>query len=153
MSGGPLIPGFNEFDRPKRGFPRWAGFLIAGVVSVVVFLFILGYAAGSGPFSSLGRVTEELQPVGYRPTVDTDVIQVNVTSPQSGICPDQTLDVMVIESPSEIGLAVTLSGPRSSSCQENAESGSIWLDVLLENPVGDRAIVRSSDGQQILRAR
>jgi hypothetical protein len=153
MSGGPLIPGFNEFDRPKRGFPRWAGFLIAGVVSVVVFLLILGYTAGSGPFSSLGRVTEDLQPVGYRPTVDTDVIQINVIPPQSGICPDQTLDVMVIESPSEIGLAVTLSGPRSSSCQENAESGSIWLDVLLENPVGDRAIVRSSDGQPILRTR
>jgi hypothetical protein len=153
MSGGPLIPGFNEFDRPKRGFPRWAGFLIAGVVSVGVFLLIWGYAAGSGPFSSLGRVTEELQPVGYRPTVDTDVIQVNVTPPQSGICPDQNLDVMVIESPSEVGLAVTLSGPRSSSCQENAESGSIWLDVLLEDPLGNRAIVRSSDGQPVLRTR
>lgn len=153
MSGGPLIPGFNEFDRPNRGFPRWAGFLIAGIVSLSLLLFVWGFVAGSGPFSSLGQVSQELQPAGFRPTVDTDVIQVNVTSPQSGICPDQNLGVTVIESSSEIGLAVTLSGPRSSSCQGTNESGSIWIDVLLENPVGDRSIVRSSDGQQILRTR
>jgi hypothetical protein len=153
MSGGPLIPGFNEFDRPKRGFPRWAGFLIAGVISVGLLLLVWGFAAGSGPFSSLGQVSEELQPGGYRPTVDTDVIQVGVTPPQSGICPDQSLDVTVTESSSEIGIAVTLIGPRSSSCQGSSEAGSIWVDVLLENPVGDRVIVRSSDGQQILRSR
>ena len=153
MSGGPLIPGLNEFDRPKRGFPRWAGFLIAGVVGIGLLLLIWGFAAGSGPFASLGQVSEELQPAGYRPTVDTDVIQVNVTPPQSGICPDQNLDVTVIESPTEIGLAVTLLGPRSSSCPENAESGSIWIDVLLNDPVEGRAIVRSSDGQEILRTR
>jgi hypothetical protein len=153
MSGGPLIPGFNEFDRPKRGFPRWAGFLIAGVVGVGLLMLIWGFAAGSGPFSSLGRVSVELQPVGYRPTVDIDVIQVNVTPPQSGICPDQNLDVAVIESPNEIGLSVILSGPRSSSCPGNSESESIWLDVLLEDPLGDRVIVRSSDGQEVLRTR
>lgn len=153
MSGGPLIPGFNEFDRPKRGFPRWAGFLIAGVASVALLVLIWGYAAGSGPFSSLGLVTEELQPAGYRPTVDTDVIQVSVLPPQSGICPDQNLDVAVSESPSEIGLAVTLIGPRSSSCLGDAQSGSIWIDVLLNEPLGERDIVRSSDGQLILRTR
>lgn len=153
MSGGPLIPGFNEFDRPKRGFPRWAGFLIAGVVSVALLLLVWGFSAGGGPLSSLGQVSEELQPAGYRPTVDTDVIQVSVTPPQSGICPDQSLDVTVIESSSEIGIAVTLTGPRSSSCQGSSNSGSIWIDVLLGNPIGNRAIVRSSDGQQILRTR
>lgn len=153
MSGGPLIPGFNEFDRPKRGFPRWAGFLIAGVVSVGLLLLVWGYVAGSGPFASLGQVSEELQPAGYRPTVDTDVIQVSVIPPQSGICPDQSLDVTVIESSSEIGIAIRLTGPRSSSCPGSTESESIWIDVLLENPAGDRAIVRSSDGQQILRTR
>ncbi len=153
MNAGPLIPGYNEFDRPKRGFPRWAGFLIAGVVGVGVFLLIWGYAAGSGPFSSLGLVTEELQPSGYRPTVDSDVIQVNAAPPQSGICPDQNLDVTVSESASEIGLAVTLSGPRSSSCQGNAQLESVWIDVLLEEPLGIRDIVRSSDGLLILRTR
>ena len=153
MNVGPLIPGFNEFDRPKRGFPRWAGFLIAAVVGIAALLLIWGFAAGSGPFSSLGLVTEELQPSGYRPTVDTDVIQVNAAPPQSGICPDQTLDVAVSESPSEIGLAVTLSGPRSSTCLGNAQSESIWIDVVLNEPLGDRTIVRTSDGQQILRTR
>ncbi len=153
MSGGPLSPGFNEFDRPKRGFPHWAGFLIAGVISVGLLLLVWGFAAGSGPFASLGQVSEELQPAGFRPTVDTDVIQVSVTPPQSGICPDQSLDATVIESLSDIGIAVTLTGPRSSSCQGSAESDSIWIDVLLENPVGDRAIIRISDGQQILRTR
>jgi len=153
MNVGPLVPGFNEFDRPKRGFPRWAGFFIAAVVAIAAFLLIWGFAAGSGPFSSLGLVTEELQPSGYRPTVDTDVIQVNAAPPQSGICPDQTLDVAVSESPSEIGLALTLSGPRSSSCQGNAQSESIWIDVLLNEPLGDRTIVRTSDGQEILRTR
>jgi hypothetical protein len=153
MSGGPLVPGFNEFDRPKRSFPRWAGLLIAGVISIAALLLIWGFAAGTGPFSSLGLVTEDLQPSGYRPTVDTNVIQVSAAPPQSGICPDQNLDVTVSESPSEIGLAVTLRGPRSSTCQGNAQSESIWIDVLLEEPLGDRDIVRTSDGQQILRTR
>jgi hypothetical protein len=153
MSGGPLIPGFNEFDRPKRGFPRWAGFLIAAVVSVGLLLVVWGFAAGGGPFSSLGQVSEDLQPTGYRPTVDSDVIQVSITPPQSGICSDQSLDVTVEESPSEIGVAVTLSGPRSSSCQENANPGAIWIDVLLGDPIGGRDIVRLSDRQQILRTR
>lgn len=153
MSGGPLIPGFNEFDRPKRSFPRWAGFLIAGVVGIGLLLFVWGFVAGSGPFSSLGQVSEELQPGSFRPTVDTDVIQVSVIPPKSGICPDQSLDLTVIESSREIGVAVALSGPRSSSCPGSSQSGSIWIDVLLENPVGDRDIMRSSDGQQILRSR
>ncbi len=153
MSGGPLVPGFDEFDRPKRGFPRWAGFLIAGVIGIAGLLLIWGFAAGSGPFSALGRVIEVLQPAGYRPTVDTDVIQISVAPPQSGICPDQNIDVAVSESPSEVRIAVTLNGPRSSSCQGTAQSGSIWIDVLLEEPLGDRDIVRSSDGQQILRTR
>lgn len=153
MSGGPLVPGFNEFDRPKRGFPRWAGFLIAGIVGLGLLLLVWGFAAGSGPFSSLGQVSEELQPAGFRPTVDADVIQVNITPPQSGICPDQNLDTTVVESPSTIGIAVTLTGPRSSSCQGSTESGSIWIDVLLGDPVGDRSVIRSSDGQQLLRTR
>ncbi len=153
MSGGPLIPGLNEFDRPKRGFPHWAGFLIAITVGVALLLVIWGFAAGNGPFSSLGQVSEELQPAGYRPTVDLDVIQVNVTPPRSGICPDQTLAVTVLESPSEIEVAVTLRGPRSSSCQESASSDSIWIDVLLQDLVGERVIVRSIDGQELLRIR
>lgn len=153
MSGGPLIPGLNEFDRPKRGFPRWAGFLIAASVGVLVLLLVWGFTAGSGPFSSLGRVSEELQPGGFRPTVDPDVIQISVIPPQSGVCPDQNLAVTAIESPSEIKVAVNLTGPRGSSCQVSANSGSIWIDVLLQDSVGERAIVRSSDGQEILRIR
>ncbi len=153
MNGGPLIPGLNEFDRPKRGFPLWAGFLIATTVIIALLLTIWGFAAGSGPFSSIGQVSEELQPDGYRPTVDLDVIQVNVTPPKSGICPDQNLAVTALESPSEIEVAVTLSGPRSSSCQESASSGSIWIDVLLQDPLAGRAIVRSIDGQELLRIR
>lgn len=153
MSGGPLIPGLDEFDRPKRGFPRWAGFLIAITVGFSLLLLIWGFVAGNGPFSSLGHVSEELQPAGYRPTVDQDVIQINVTPPQSGICPDQDLVVTAVESPSEIDIAVTLSGPRSSSCQGNASSGPMWIDVLLQDPVGERIIVRSNGGQELLRIR
>ena len=153
MNGGPLIPGLNEFDRPKRGFPRWAGFLIAGIVGVVVLLGIWGYTAGTGPFSSLGQVSEDLQPTGFRPTVDADVIQVLVTPPPSGVCPDQELAVTAIESVRDVEIAVTLSGSRSSSCQESSGSDEIWLDVVLENPLADRAIVRSIDGEELLRIR
>jgi hypothetical protein len=153
VSGGPLIPGLGEFDRPKRGLPRWAGFLIAFTIGVGLLLVIWGFAAGSGPFSNLGQVSRELQPSGYRPTVDEDVIQVKVTPPQSGICADQNLKVMALESLSKIEIAVTLTGPRSSSCQENTNSGSIWIDVLLQDSVGDRAILRSIDGDELLRTR
>jgi hypothetical protein len=153
MSGGPLIPGLNEFDRPKRGFPRWVGFLIATTISVTLLFAIWGFTAGSGPFSLLGTVSQELQPAGYRPTVDRDVIQVRVTPPQSGICPDQYLTVIAIESSSEIEVAVTLTGPRGSSCQQSTNSNSIWIDVLLQDSVGERTIIRSIDGQELLRTR
>jgi len=153
VSGGPLIPGLNEFDRPKRGFPRWAGFLIAITFGLSLLLLIWGFVAGNGPFSFLGYVSEELQPAGYRPTVDEDVIQINVTPPPSGICPDQDLVVSAVESPSEIDIAVTLSGPRSSTCPENASSGPMWVDVLLQAPVGERIIIRSNGGQELLRVR
>lgn len=153
MNGGPLIPGLNEFDRPKRGFPLWAGFLIAGTVGVVVVLGLWGLAAGSGPFASLGQVSDELQPTGYRPTVDADVVQVSVTPPPSGICPDQELAVTAIESALQIEIAVALSGPRSSNCPESTGSDEIWLDVFLQDPLADRAAIRSFDGQELLRIR
>jgi hypothetical protein len=153
VNGGPLIPGLNEFDRPKRGFPRWVGFFIAGIVGVLLLLGIWGLTSGTGPFSSLGQVSEDLQPTGYRPTVDVDVIQVLVTPPLSGICPDQELAVTAIKSERDLEISVTLTGPRSSSCQESSGSGEIWLDVLLQDPFADRAIVRSIDGEELLRIR
>ena len=153
MSGGPLIPGLNEFDRPKRGFPRWAGFFIAGIIGVSVLLGIWGFTSGTGPFSSFGQVSQDLQPTGYRPTVDADVIQVLVTPPPSGVCPDQELALTAIESERDLEISITLTGPRSSSCQESPGSDEIWLDVLLQDSFADRTIFRSIDGEELLRIR
>jgi len=153
VSGGPIIPGLNEFDRPKRGFPRWAGFLIAVILGAGVLVGVWGFTAGGGPLSSLGQVSEELQPSGFRPTVDPDVFQVSVTSPQSGICPDQSVAVTTLESASEVVVAVSVTGPRNSSCQQGANSDSIWVDVVLKEALDDRPIIRSIDGEKLLRIR
>ena len=54
MARGPLIPGVNEFDRPKKGIPRWLGvFLSLTVISLGIFT-LWGFVAGGGPFSFLG---------------------------------------------------------------------------------------------------
>ena len=73
--------------------------------------------------------------------------------PQSGICPDQSVAVTTLESASEVVVAVSVTGPRNSSCQQGANSDSIWVDVVLKEALDDRPIIRSIDGEQLLRIR
>jgi len=81
MPRGPLIPGIEEFDAPKRGVPRFVWILLAGALIGVLFTLALGLLAGAGPLRSLGQVESPLQPVSFRPTTDEMVVSIAVTLP------------------------------------------------------------------------
>lgn len=153
MPSGPLIPGVSEFDRPKRGFPRWAGYLIAVVVVVGGGLTLWGFVAGGGPLGGLGEVEEQLQPTGFRPTVEPDLIQIQVSLPNEGACPSNTFDITALESAESINVEVNLLRPRSNSCPGQLLTDSLWLDLALADPLGERLILRSIDGQELPRVR
>lgn len=153
MNRGPLIPGVNEFDRPKKGIPRWLGvFLSLTVISLGIFT-LWGFVAGGGPFSFLGEVEEQLQPTGYRPTVESNVIQVLVALPKEGACPTNTFDITATETPETITTAVNLIRPRSNSCPADQLTDEIWLDLTLTQPLDDRIITRNIDGQDLPQIR
>ena len=40
MAQGPLIPGMREFDRPRKGWPSWIYWLLAGVAVVLVLVVV-----------------------------------------------------------------------------------------------------------------
>jgi len=153
MAKGPLIPGMNEFDRPKKGLPRWVGLFIA--LSVISFglLTIWGFVAGGGPFAQLGQVEEQLQPTGYRPTVEPEVIQVQVALPKAGACPTNTFDVTAEETTESVTIAVNLISPRNNTCPGDQLTGDLWLDLTLAEPLNTRLLTRSIDGQELPQIR
>jgi hypothetical protein len=153
VAKGPLIPGMNEFDRPKKGLPRWVGLFIA--LSIISFglLTIWGFVAGGGPFSQLGQLEQQLQPVGFRPTVEPEVIQVQVQLPKVGACPSNTFDISAEESIESVSVAVELISPRDNTCPGNQLTGEIWLDLALTEPLATRLLIRSIDGQELPQIR
>ena len=153
MPSGPLIPGMNEFDRPKKGMPRWVGPFIA--LSIIAFglLTIWGFVAGGGPFSQLGQIEEQLQPTGFRPTVEPDVIQIEVQLPKTGACEANIFNIEANETPENIDVAVQLIRPRNNDCPNDQLTGEIWLDLTLIEPVNNRTITRSIDGQELFQIR
>jgi hypothetical protein len=153
MAKGPLIPGMNEFDRPKKGLPRWVGLFIA--LSVISFglLTLWGFVAGGGPFSQLGQVEQQLQPIGFRPTVEPEVIQIQVQLPKEGACATNTFDISAEETPETVSISVELINPRDNSCPGNQLTGEIWLDLTLIEPLNNRVLTRSIDGQELPQIR
>lgn len=149
MAKGPLIPGMNDFDRPKKGLPRWVGLFIA--LSVVSFglLTLWGFVAGGGPFAQLGQVERGLQPIGFRPTVQPNVIQIQVQLPKEGACSTNTFEVLADETPEAVSIVVELLNPRDNSCPGNQLTGESWLDLTLTEPLSDRLLIRGVDGQEL----
>jgi hypothetical protein len=150
---GPLIPGMNEFDRPKKGMPRWVGLFIA--LSIISFgiLTLWGFVAGGGPFSQLGQQEQQLQPIGFRPTVEPEVIQVQVQLPKDGACATNTFDISAEETPESVSVSVELINPRNNACPGDQLTGETWLDLTLNEPLDNRALTRSIDGQELPQVR
>lgn len=153
MAKGPLIPGMNEFDRPKKGLPRWVGVFLA--LSVISFglLTLWGFVAGGGPFSQLGQVEQQLQPIGFRPTVEPEVIQIQAQLPKEGACATNTFNVSAEETPESVSISVELINPRDNSCPDDQLTGEVWLDLALTEPLATRLLIRTIDGQELPQIR
>lgn len=146
MANGPLIPGMREFDRPRKGWPGWVWWLISGAAILLVLVVAAGFAGGVGPLRSLGQATTALTPVQYRPTATDNVIQVAVTMPPSGLCPDDDVSVVAFERGNRIELESSVTRARRTNCPVTIIGGDLrWVDVVLDQPLGDRTVIRLAD--------
>lgn len=152
MAGGPLIPGLKEFDGPKRGVPAIVWILLAVVVLAGLSVAFAGVFMGSGPLRELGLVTDQLEPVAYRPTTDDRVLQVAVAVPPEGLCETSPVDVRAVESAANVSISASITTLRNSSCARTmAGEGEVWVDVFLAAPLDARALVKASDGRELPR--
>lgn len=152
MNAGPLIPGINEFDGPRRRVPRFVWWIVASVAVVAVLLSAAGLFGGVGPLRTLGLTTEDLQPVAYRPTTDQRAIQVAVALPPRGLCPDEQVRVSAYERGPRVEVAAQVQRSRTSDCPVTGIAGDRqWVDVTLNNDLGERTVIRTSDRQPLPR--
>lgn len=152
MTSGPLIPGMNEFDGPRRRVPRILWWILAGLLVVAVLIGAAGLFGGVGPLRTLGLVTEELQPVAYRPTVDERQIQIAVALPPRGLCSDETVEVVAFERGPRVEVEARVERSRTSDCPSTGIVGDrVWSDVVLGSPLGDRQVIRVGDRQPLPR--
>lgn len=146
MANGPLIPGMREFDRPRKGWPAWVWWLIAGAVLLLVLVLAAGFVGGVGPLRSLGQTTTGLSAVKYRPTAAANVIQVALQMPASGLCRDDEVTVTAYERSDRVEVDSNVTRPRRSSCPVTNVGGDVrWVDVVLQEPLGTRQVVRLPD--------
>lgn len=154
MPHGPLIPGVSEFDRPSRGVPRVVWWLLGAFGVVVALIVAAGLFAGAGPLRSLGLLTEPLQPIAYRPTTAGEVIQVAVSLPAQGLCPTDEVRVVAFERGARVEVSAEVTRPRNSSCATTGIVGDrVWQDVVLQDQLGERQIIRLSDRTPLPRER
>ena len=147
---GPLIPGLQEFDRPRRGWPRWLTWLVVAGMVLVAVLVLAGFAGGVGPLGVLGRSTTQLEAVSYRPTAEPDVIQVAVTLPPSGLCRDDTIDTVAFERSNRVEVEASVTRRRGAGCTVTTIGGDVrWVDVRLAAPLADRQVIRLTDRDPI----
>lgn len=152
MNAGPLIPGINEFDGPRRRLPRVVWWIVASVVVIGALVAAAGLVGGVGPLRSLGLVTEELQPVAYRPTTSEQAIQVAVALPPRGLCADERVEAIAYERGSRVEVSAQVLRSRTSDCPGTGIVGDRqWVDVSLGNPLGDRTVIRVVDREPLPR--
>ena len=152
MAGGPLIPGLEEFDRPRSGWPRWLTWLVVVVLTVGAMVVLAGLVGGVGPLRALGSTTTPLAAVQYRLTDDPAVIEVAVRLPESGLCRDDVIDAVAFERGArvEVDLAVTRS--RRGDCALATIGGDVrWVPVTLDAGLGSRTVIRVSDREPVPR--
>lgn len=148
MARGPLIPGLREYDAPRRrrGPSVWFWALAAGFV-VLVLVVVGGIVAGIGPLRVLGSAETPLDPAAWRPTSNPQVIQVAVNLPESGLCSGDEVVVRALERPDVVEISAAKSAPRGQEdCAGIGIAGDrTWVDLALDEPMGARSAVRTSD--------
>jgi hypothetical protein len=152
VAGGPLIPGLREFDRPRRGWPRWLVWLIVASVTVVSVVMLAGLVGGVGPLRALGSTTTPLAAVGYRLTGDPAVIEVAVRLPESGLCRDDVIDAVAFERGARVELDIAVTRSRRGDCAVATIGGDVrWVPVTLDTDLGARTVIRVSDREPVPR--
>ena len=152
MANGPLIPGLQEFDGPRRRLPRVVWWLIIGIAVAIAVILLVGLFAGTGPARSLGLVTERLQPVAYRPTTSEQVIQVAVGVPADGLCRSDDIAVRAFARSNRIEVAAERTRSRNSTCQSTGiAQDRVWIDVPLDVPLAERQVIREIDRRALPR--
>lgn len=152
MVNGPLIPGLQEFDGPKKGLPRFIWWIIAGVAIAVVVILAVGLLAGTGPARSLGLVTEPMQAVAYRPTTNDRVIQVAIAVPTEGLCQQDDVVVNAFPRSNRVEVTAQRTSARNRSCEATGiAQDRIWVDVSLDDPLGERQVIREVDRRALPR--
>ena len=142
----------NEFDGPRRGVPRFVWWLLVTTLVVGVLISAAGLVGGVGPLRSLGLVTEELQPVAFRPTTDDRSIQVAVALPPRGLCPDEQIQVVAFERGARVEVEAQVQRSRTSDCPVTGIAGDrTWVDVVLSAPLDERSVIRALDRQPLPR--
>lgn len=150
MSGGPLLPGIREFDRPRSGWPRWLVWVVVGGLVTIGVIVLAGFVGGVGPLRALGQSTQSLTAVAYRATPAADVIQVAVTLPASGLCRDDTIEAVAFERSNRVEIETTVTRGRRDTCPVTTLGGDVrWVDVPLDAPLASRTVIRTSDREPV----
>lgn len=147
---GPLIPGVQEFDRPRKSRWRWVALIVGILIAAFAIVLVLGVFAGRGPLRSLGVNVENLQVINWRPTENEDVIELAVTIPAGGLCRTSVIEPVVAEGADAITVSASVEQSKRAACAQQETLGDrTWVMVQLGAPVGERSVVRSSDGAQV----
>lgn len=153
MPQGPLIPGLEEFDRPKRGWPTWLTAVVIGIVVLVVLVIVTGFIGGVGPLRILGQSTLPLTPVAYRATSMATTLEIGVAVPREGLCRQDEVVIVPFERGNRVEVEASVTRPRSATCQAVSMGGDImWQAVTLDAPLGERTVI-SVDGRTPLEER
>jgi hypothetical protein len=85
--------------------------------------------------------------------VEPEVIQIQVQLPKEGACATNTFDVSAKETPETVSVTVELINPRDNSCPGDQLTDELWLDLTLNEPLNNRILTRSIDGQELPQIR
>ena len=152
MAGGPLIPGMQEFDRPRRGWPRWLTWVTVTAVVVGALVVLAGFVGGVGPLRILGTTTTPLEAVAYRLTDADSAIEVGFALPADGLCRDDVVDAVAFERGNRVEVDLSLVRSRGGDCALTSLGGDVrWVTVTLDAPLGSRTVVRTLDREPVPR--
>jgi hypothetical protein len=150
VAGGPLLPGRQEFDRPRRGWPAWLTWVVASVAVGTVLVVLAGFAGGVGPLRMLGSSTVALDAVGYRLTDEPTAIEVAFTLPADGLCRDDVVDAVAFERGNRVEVDLAVVRSRGGDCALTSLGGDVrWVTLTLDAPLGSRTVIRTVDREPV----
>ena len=133
--------------------------LVIGAVLTLVGVAGLGTAGagigGVGPLASrLGVIVSTAQPVAFATSGDPHVLQISVAWPEADYCSGQ-FTIAHSESPTEVRLSDAVSRRDRNYWSPyvcvgwGTADGIAWVELQLTEPLGDRSVVRTSDGADL----